>query len=158
MNNLIQSFFESKAHKAMEQSLARGEDLRLFKQVQTRIEAGEDLSKELPQLKKLTPKAALATIKGLIKDCEEEMTDYWLLPNSPKIKTTVKATNHKHLLIPNIEAYYVFVTKLGKVNIGVNANGNYIFVSANTEDVKKANTELALNEVAKQLTFARFLF
>ena len=58
--SLIHTFFQRLAETALDKSSVRAADLSYFKQVKRRIEAGEDLTKELPQLKKLDKKTALA--------------------------------------------------------------------------------------------------
>lgn len=154
MTPFIQQFFELKANNALKQSLERACDLSHFKQVKMRLEAGEDLSKELPQLKKLSKKDALAVIKTLMKCCEADLHDYWTLPKAAKAKLLVTHKSYQGELIPRFTANYQFNTQLGQVEIKVTTQGRYVFVSPSTKDVKKANTELALRDIEKQLTMA----
>jgi len=154
MTPFIQTFFERKANAALKQSLDRACDLSHFKQVKTRLEAGEDLSKELPQLKKLSKKDALAAVKTLIKRCDTDLHDYWTLPKAAKAKLSVAHTSYKGELVPRFTASYQFNTQLGLVEIKVTTQGRYLFVSPSTKDVKKANTELAFRDVEKQLSLA----
>ena len=156
MTPFIQTFFERKANGALKQSLERACDLSHFKQVKTRLEAGEDLSKELPQLKKVSKKDALAAVKALIKRCDTDLNEYWTLPKAAKAKPTVTHKSYKGELVPRFTADYLFETKLGQVHIKVTTQGRYVFVSPGTKDVKKANIELALREVEKQLGLAGF--
>jgi hypothetical protein len=156
MTPFIQTFFERKANAALTQSLERACDLSHFKQVKSRLEASEDLSKELPQLKKLAKKDALAAVKTLIKRCDSDLAGYWNLPKAAKAKVTVSHKSFKGELVPRFIATYQFATKLGKVEIKIITQGRYVFVSPNSEDVKKANAELAFRDVEKQLSLAGF--
>ena len=156
MTPFIQTFFERKANGALKQSLERACDLSHFKQVNTRLEAGEDLSKELPQLKKLSKKDALAAVKTLIKRCDTDLAGYWTLPKAAKAKLAVMHKSYKGELVPRFTAHYLFATKLGQIEIKVTTQGRYVFVSPSTKDVKKANIELALRDVEKQLSLAGF--
>jgi hypothetical protein len=156
MTPFIQTFFERKANGALKQSLERACDLSHFKQVKTRLEAGEDLSKELTQLKKLSKKDALAAVKTLIKRCDSDLAEYWTLPKAAKAKLAVTHKSYKGELVPRFIANYQFNTKLGQVEITVTTQGRYVFVSLSTKDVKKANIELALRDVEKQLSLAGF--
>lgn len=149
--SLIQVYFENLAESALKKSLSRAADLSYFKQVKRRIESGEDLTKELPQLKKLDKRSALATIRTLIKRCDSDLTDYWSIPSSPKIRVNIEHRSFKAELVPRFKAVYTFKTILGSVAINALTMGRYIFVSADTTDIKKANAELALREVEKQL-------
>lgn len=156
MTPFIQSFFERKANAVLKQSLERACDLSHFKQVKTRLEAGEDLSKELPHLKKLPNKDALAAVKTLIKRCDSDLAGYWALPKAAKAKLSVTHKSYKGELVPRFTASYQFATKLGQVTIKVTTQGRYVFASVDAKDVKKANIELALRDIEKQLSLAGF--
>ncbi|MDP3121304.1 hypothetical protein [Polynucleobacter sp.] len=156
MTPFIQTYFERKANGALKQSLERACDLSHFKQVKVRLEAGEDLSKELPQLKRLSKKDALVIVKTLIKRCDTDLNDYWTLPKSTEAKLIVAHKSYKGELVPRFTANYQFKTQLGQVEIKVTTQGRYVFVSPSTKDIKKANIELALREVDKQLTLVAF--
>jgi hypothetical protein len=156
MTPFIQTFFERKANGALKQSLERACDLSHFKQVKTRLEAGEDLSRELPQLKRLSKKEVLTAVKTLIKRCDTDLNDYWTLPKAAKAKLSVTHKSYKGELVPRFTASYQFNTQLGQVEIKVTTQGRYVFVSPSTKDVKKANIELALRDIEKQLTLGGF--
>ncbi len=155
MDSRIYDFFESKTKDALEKSMMRACDLAHFKQVQQRIESGEDLSSELPQLKLLNKKQALAVVNTLIKSCNTDLDSYWTLPKVAKAELMLKHQRYKGDLIPRFNARYAFKTKLGTIDITVTTKGCYIGVLANTDDVKKANTGLAFREVEKRLTLAK---
>lgn len=156
MTPFIQTFFERKANAALKLSLERACDLSHFKQVKTRLEANEDLSKELPQLKKLSKKDALAAVKTLIKRCDSDLAGYWALPKAAKAKLSVTHKSYKGELVARFTASYQFATKLGQVTIKVTTQGRYVFASLDARDVKKANIELALRDIEKQLSLAGF--
>lgn len=152
MNEFIVSFFENRAKTILGECHARANDLNHFKQVLYRINQGEDLSAELPQLKKLEKKTAIAAVKTLIKRCEEDMAAFWLLPNSPKIKVEVKQLYPSTDLVPRFTANHVFATPAGKVCIRVVTQGNYISVQTNTKDITKPKLDEAIRSVERQIT------
>ena len=156
MTPFIQTFFERKANAALKQSLERACDLSHFKQVKIRLDGGEDLTKELPQLKKLPKKDALAAVKTLIKRCDTDLNDYWTLPKAAKANLTVTYKSYKGELVPRFTAVYAFNTQLGQIEIKVTTQGRYVFVSPSAKDVKKANIELAFRDVEKHLSLASF--
>ena len=156
MTPFIQTFFERKANAALKQCLERACDLSHFKQVKTRLNSGEDLTKELPQLKKLPKKDAVAAVRALIKRCDTDLNDYWTLPKAAKAKLTVTHKSFKGELAPRFTAVYAFNTQLGLVEIKVTTQGRYVFVSPSAKDVKKANIELAFRDVEKRLSLAGF--
>ena len=157
MSEFIQTFFELKARQVLNQSLDRASDLSYFKQVKRRIEAGEDLSKELPQLKKLAKKDAVGSLNTLIKRCDTDLANYWNLAKAAKSKVTVKHEKFVTELVPRFKAAYEFKTAFGEVTVSVKTQGNYILVSADMKDVKKGHTEVALMDVEKQLSLAGLL-
>ena len=156
MNEFIVSFFENHAKGILSECHARANDLHHFKQVLYRINQGEDLSKELPQLKKLDKKTAIAAVKSLIKRCEEDMSAFWLLPNSPKIKIEVKHTYPATDLVPRFTANYSFTTPAGKVVIRVATQGNYISVQTNAGNITKTKLDEAIRSVERQITLLNF--
>lgn len=152
MNEFIVSFFESRAKTILGECHARANDLNHFKQVLYRINQGEDLSGELPQLKKLDKKTAIAAVKMLIKRCEEDMAAFWLLPNSPKVKVDVKHTHPSTELVPRFTANYTLTTPAGKVGIRVATKGNYISVQPDTKDIAKPKIDEAIRSIERQIT------
>lgn len=138
MSEFIQTFFERKARQALNESMDRASDLSYFKQVKRRIEAGEDLSKELPQLKKLAKKDAVGSLNTLIKRCDTDLANYWNLAKAAKSKVTVKHEKFVTELVPRFKAAYEFKTAFGEVTVSVKTQGNYILVSADMKDVKRA--------------------
>lgn len=152
MNEFIINFFENRAKAVLSECHARANDLHHFKQVLYRINQGEDLSSELPQLKKLDKKTAIAAVKTLIKRCEVDMAAYWLLPNSPKIKVEVKHSYPSTELVPRFTANYTFTTPVGKVGIRVATQGNYISVQPDTKDIAKARLDEAIRSIERQIT------
>ena len=154
MSEFIQTFFERKARQALNESMDRASDLSYFKQVKRRIEAGEDLSKELPQLKKLAKKDAVGSLNTLIKRCDTDLANYWNLAKAAKSKVTVKHEKFVTELVPRFKAAYEFKTAFGEVTVSVKTQGNYILVSADMKDVKKGHTEVALMDAEKQLSLA----
>lgn len=151
----IYDYFEQKAQDALDKAMERSCDLAHFKQVKLRLETNEDLNVELPQLKRLDKKKALAVVKGLIKRCNDDLKGYWAIPDITKSEMAVKHQLAKGDLVPRFNARYAFKTKLGTVDIVVSTQGRHIRVAANTADVKKANTGLALRELEKRLTLAK---
>ena len=156
MSEFIQNFFEHKARQAINQSIDRASDLSYFKQVKHRIETGEDLSIELPQLKKLKKKDSLDTLKTLIKRCDKDLFNYWDLAKPAKSKVTVEYEKFEHEIVPRFNVTYKFKTTLGIVTVNVRTQGNYFFVSARAKNIKKGHAQVALMDSEKQLSLAGF--
>lgn len=156
MSEFIQNFFERKARQAINQSIDRASDLSYFKQVKRRIETGEDLSIELPQLKKLKKKDSIDSLKTLIKRCDKDLFNYWNLAKPAKSKVTVEYEKFEHEIVPRFNVAYEFKTVLGMVTVNVRTQGNHIYVSAKAKNIKKGHTHAALMDIEKQLSLAGF--
>lgn len=148
----IRSYFEKITDRCLDTSFSLACDLSHFKQIKNRLVAGENLSNQIPQLKKLSSDQALIVIKKLIKESETKLITQWNLHKLTKTKTKVAFQFFKGELVPRFCIGYEVPTKLGVLTLNVRTQGRYIFVSNETKDIKISNMELALFEAEKQLT------
>jgi galactokinase/mevalonate kinase-like predicted kinase len=156
MSEFIHKFFELKARQVLKQTAERMADLSFFKQIKHRIEAGEDLSGELPQLKSLTQKSALKSVQNLIKRCDTDLNSYWQLHKTAKAKVSVTKEFRVQESVPRFDAEYKFATEQGAVTVSVMTQGQNIRVLVSNEKVKKELVDSALLAVEKQLTLSTF--
>ena len=93
----VTAFFVRKAEAALTKAANRVADLHFFEQVLARLKSGEDLSSEMAAFKKVDKKAAIESIKILIKRCKDDLTKgYWDIKSkrSPsKSKQSLLRTN-----------------------------------------------------------------
>jgi len=150
MSNLVQDYFEDKASKAIALSAKRVSDLLFFKQVQLRLEAGEDLSKEVPAFEQYNKKEAINKVKELVARCQQDLKQgYWAV-EAEGITQKVKAEFSDAELVPRYFVEYKIATGKGKVTAKVTTQGANIDV-----DLEVAGDQLrqakAIEEAGKVL-------
>lgn len=149
----IHEFFTRLANKNLtKMSMDVASELSHLKQVKRRIENGEDLSNELPQLKLRSQQSAIGVINKLISECDSQLVSCWALHKATKAQLRFSHETHKGELVPHFKVQYAFKTKLGVVRIQLRTQGRYVFISNQSEGISIAKMDLALREVEQYLT------
>ncbi|MBT8528315.1 hypothetical protein G6711_02790 [Polynucleobacter paneuropaeus] len=153
MIDLAQDYFADRARKAIALSAKRVSDLRFFEQVQLRLEAGEDLSKEVPAFKAYKKKEAITKVKELVARCQQDLKKgYWTI-GAEGITQKVKAELSDAELVPRYIVEYKISTGKGVVMAIVTTKGRNIDVELMaTGNQSKQNQAIA--EVSKVLMWA----
>ena len=143
------------AESAIARCHERVADRKFFVSVKRRLELGEDLSAELPQLKHMSAKKAVLIVDKLIQRCDSDLTGYWAMPDASGIQSKVSMEMQEHELIPRFTAKYSTKTEVGAVAFTVTSKGNHADFDIDTSRVKTMDKDAAINELAKQLLFAK---
>jgi hypothetical protein len=155
MSNMAETLLRNKAVTAMEQAAQRVADLRFFEQVQMRLAAGEDLSKELASFGNVDAATAAETVQELITRCLADLkAGYWDVGNKKNIAVTVKQTFNSDEAVPRYNVTYAVTTKFGVVLAHIKTANARMELSFDTSKCKRAPDEYAIEEAGKQLTFA----
>ncbi len=155
MNQEVADYFNELASSAMSRSRDRVADRKFFEQVRVRIEAGESLTAELPQLAHLETTEVLGILDNLVKRCDSEMRDYWAIPSNSGIESEIRQELRADEVLPRITATYTATTEVGMVTVTVSSKGNRTDVQLDTSRVQNMDTARAINELASQLLVAR---
>jgi hypothetical protein len=155
MSQDVTDYFEELAHSAIERCHARVADRKFFESVKARIARGEDLSEEIQQLRGVSKKDALFVVNQLIKRCDTDMVGYWSLPGRTTIESAVNAELVAGELVPRFTARYTVQTEVGKMTVTLANQGNHTDISLNASEIKAANRDTAMRELANQLLVAR---
>ena len=153
MSNLIQDYFKDKASIAIALSAKRVSDLRFFEQVQLRLEAGENLSKEVPAFKQYDRKEAIIKVKELVIRCQQDLKQGYWTTEAEGITQKVKTEFSDDELVPRYFVEYKINTRKGKVTAKVNTVGANIIIEleASGDELKQ---EEAIEEAGKALMWA----
>ncbi len=143
------------AESAIARCHERVADRKFFVSVKRRLELGEDLSAELPQLKQVSPEKAVLIVDKLIQRCDSDMTGYWAMSSASGIQSKVGMEMQEHELIPRFTAKYSTKTEVGAVAITVTSKGNYADFDIDTSRVRTMDKDAAVKELANQLLAAR---
>jgi hypothetical protein len=150
----IRLFIAKHSVDAIVKTERRIADIMHYEQVRDRIAANEDLSNELPQLRKLTKAEAVDAINALIKSKGDEAVEFWDLPNA-KIGSEVKITKQRGKSRPRYDVAYTFTTKYGEVDIAVVVDGASSLQKIFTRNIPKSEQQLAYKSVVNQIDLMR---
>ena len=154
MTIAIDQVLKSQARNAMLASAKRMSDLSFFQGVLERVKSGEDLSTELPALKRFSKTEAVQRIQVLIKRCKADLKHgYWTI-NSKKITSKVQAEIIDGELVPRYKVEYRIQVPKGYVVANVRAAGVNIEVNFDTRKSLGVPRETALDQANDQLVLA----
>jgi hypothetical protein len=114
-----------------------------------KIEKGEDLTEELPELKLVKKSAAMKICRQLAAAAERGVTSVWELPQNirKQLKTNVRIKNDEQSLLPVFDIEYHAITETGLVKINVKTIRRNISVSI---DGLHSSCELLHSKVVMQ--------
>ena len=150
----IRLFIANHAVKAIVKTERRIADIMHYEQVRDRVAADEDLSDELPQLRKLSKVDAVKAINALIKAKGDEAAAFWDLP-SAKVGSEVKITKQLGRSRPRYDISYTFSTKYGEVAVSLVVDGASALQKISTRNMEKSEQLLAYKSVINQIDLMR---
>lgn len=151
MKVAIDQILKKQAENAMLASSKRMSDLIFFENVLKRVNLGEDLSNELPVLKQLSHPETAECVQGLIKRCNDDLSQgYWAF-DSKNITTKVDTEIIQGELVPRYKVEYKIHVLEGYVIAKVIAEGVNISIEIFTKDVPK---DVALDKASNELLMA----
>jgi hypothetical protein len=147
----VDQILKNQARKAMLASSKRMSDLIFFESLLKRVNAGEDLSLELPALKQLSPSETVLCVEGLINRCNDDLLQgYWVF-NSKNITTKVDAEIIRGELVPRYKVEYKIQILEGFVIAKVIAEGVNISIEIFTKNIPK---DVGLDKASNELLMA----
>ena len=155
MSQAVVDYFNELAESAIERCHERMSDLKFYENVKARLLAGEDLSEELPLLKKVNQADAAFITDKLIERCWADMDGYWTLAANTGIQSKVSHELLEGELIPRFTAEYTTNTEVGEMTFTLASKGNHVDLDIDTGSVKNMDTAAALKEVAAHLLIFR---
>ena len=153
MSNLIQDYFEDRARKAIALSAKRMSDLRFFEQVKLRLEAGEDLTKEVPAFKAYKKKEAITKVKELVARCQQDLKKGFWFIKADGIDQKIKSEFNDAELVPRYIAEFKIITGKGRVIVKVTTAGGNIDVEIQASGNQSKQNQ-AIEEASKVLVWA----
>lgn len=154
MATTAQDLLFGRAKLALDKAAKRVADLRFFEQVLTRLNNGEDMTKQLDEFALVDKKTAIATLKLLIKRCKDDLKKGdWEFANKKIVQTAVTQSYNSTEHVPSYKVEYTIKTKLGAVVARIENAGATARIYFDTSGCKKVTEEEALAEVYKYLLF-----
>ncbi|MDP3701089.1 MAG: hypothetical protein Q8R72_09320 [Hylemonella sp.] len=155
MNTELTLYFEQYAQNALNQLMKDLVAKSFYERILARLQNKEDLSAELPIIKKVGIKNATTVVKTALADYQKDSETAWNLP--PKLKAAAKSKvsqvkmHQEHL--PRFDVLHQFATDAGTVKVHLTTAGQNIKVELNAGKNKMA-AQAAIYELEKQIAFA----
>lgn len=148
-------YFERYAQRALDQVMHSLVATSYYKRILARLENKEDLSEEMPILKKVGAKNAIGVVKTALADYAKESETAWELPANLKkaAKSKISQVQHHQEHLPRYEVLHQFATDAGVVKVRITTSGQNIEVDLNAGKNRMA-AQSALYELEKQVAFA----
>jgi len=158
MSTLITSYFEQYTESALEtvrQSLIAK---RYYTSVAHRLDLGEDLSDEVPILKKVGLSKAKQVVDTALKDFQQEAKAVWELPEilQEMSQTKVTLSYNRLEILPRYRVLHQFQTVAGKVSVEIMTAGLNFRIDIKTVRNKMA-AQAAMVDLEKNLAFSRLI-
>jgi hypothetical protein len=117
----LEKLFTNWANASFEKSIECFNELGFYQHVTAKLDAGADMSQDLPELKSVKSNVAKATVKKLAKQAAEGVDAAWALPSSVAklFRTTIRSDNDDQSLLPCFDVEYKAETAKGVVKIAV---------------------------------------
>lgn len=155
MSTQLHTYLKAKVDAALDKASKRVADLRFFQQILARLQAGEDMTKQLAAFKAVDDATALATVHGLIERCEKDLASgYWAYDGFAKIKTIVTSTYNGAEAVPRFAVQYEIKTKHGIVVANIKTSGATFEVKYDTKQCPNVTKDEALDTASNQLMLA----
>lgn len=148
-------YFQHYADCAMEQAYESLVAQQYYSKVLKRLQAGEDLSEEIVEIKKVGNKVALEVTIQALSEYEKKAKSAWKLPPlmADQAKTLISHNKERLEHLPRYEITHTFNTEAGAVVVAIKTAG---MNSKVTIDAGKNPmiAQAAILELEKLLTFS----
>jgi len=148
-------YFERYAQGALDQVMSSLVATSFYKRILARLENKEDLSEELPILKKVGTKNAISVVKTALADYAKESDAAWDLPANLKkaAKSKISQVQHHQEHLPRYDVLHQFATDAGTVKVHITTSGQNIEVDLNAGKNRMA-AQSAVYELEKLVAMA----
>ncbi len=154
MSQHIHEYFFAHAQKAIDEMKQSLQAQSFYRRLLERLERGEDLSEEVPEITRVGVTGALDVVKKAIAEYEKRFQTAWILP------TTIQLQGKEHLqmhsetyeILPRVTHTFSFSSAAGKVTVRTETAGENISIEFETPKNKMA-AATAMNELEKAITY-----
>ena len=153
MSALLIQYFENYAEASIARMKAARLAVRYYEQIKARLAKKEDLSGELPIIKKVGPEGTMTVVKAAIADYKAQIASAWAinqrLQDLGKYKCSLVAKEREH--IPRADMSYQFKSAAGTVKVRITSAGETFKLELDAGK-NPMSAQLAFVELEKQLT------
>ena len=145
----LAQLFKSRAERSLSQAIDQLNARSLYARALNKIEQGQDISDELPELMTISTANAIRIINNLIADADEQVESAWALDTryADLFKTSFRMKQQPGELFPVFDVEYTATTVNGAVVISAVSSRRMVSVTVTGSDA-------AVQSLAKQLVMA----
>lgn len=155
MTQYIHDYFTAHAQRAISGMKESQQAQSFYRRLLTRLERGEDLSVEVPEIARVGSAGAVEVVKQAIEENEAKFEAVWNLPKSVQDlgRQHVSMAREPYEILPRVTHSFTFTGAAGKVTVHTTTAGENIAVEFATPKNKMA-AAAAESELEKALAFA----
>jgi hypothetical protein len=154
MSDQLTQYFNQFAENAIQRMKSAILAISFYERIRVRLENGDDLSGEMPLIKKVGAKGTLKVVKQAIADYKKQRDEAWALNprmlDIGKVKCTLVVNEREHL--PRADLTYQYPSSAGNVTIHITSAGETFRLDI-TGPKNPMAAQLAFTELEKNLTF-----
>ena len=155
MTQYIHDYFAGHAKKAIAGMKESQQAQSFYHRLLARLERGEDLTAEVPQIARVGSAGAVEVVKQAIAENETKFDAVWNLPKSVQGigRQHVSMAREPYEILPRVTLAFTFVGDAGKVTVHTTTAGENVTVEF-VEPKNKMAAAAAMSELEKALSFA----
>ena len=154
MTQYLHDYFTAHAERAITCMKESQQAQSFYRRLHTRLERGEDLTAEVPEIARVGSAGAVDVVKKAMAEYEKKFQTAWVLP------TTIQSQGKEHLkmhseayeILPRVTHTFSFSSAAGKVTVRTATAGENISIEFETPKNKMA-AATAMNELEKAITY-----
>ena len=155
MTQYIHDYFAGHAKKAIAGMKESQQAQSFYHRLLARLERGEDLTAEVPEIARVGSAGAVEVVKQAIAENETKFDAAWNLPKSVQGigRQHVSMAREPYEILPRVTLAFTFVGDAGKVTVHTTTAGENVTVEF-VEPKNKMAAAAAMSELEKALSFA----
>ena len=154
MTQYLHDYFTAHAERAITCMKESQQAQSFYRRLHTRLERGEDLTAEVPEIARVGSAGAVEVVKKALAEYEKKFKVAWDLP------TTIQSQGKEHFkmhseayeILPRVTHTFSFISAAGKVTVRTKTAGENISIEFDTPKNKMA-AATAMNELEKVITY-----
>jgi len=139
MTQYLHDYFTAHAERAITCMKESQQAQSFYRRLHTRLERGEDLTAEVPEIARVGSAGAVDVVKKAIAEYEKKFQTAWVLPTNIQSqgKEHFKMHSEAYEILPRVTHTFSFISAAGKVTVrtetaGENINIEFEFINNNS--------------------------
>ena len=154
MTQYIHDYFAAHAERAITCMKESQQAQSFYRRLHTRLERGEDLTAEVPEIARVGSAGAVEVVKKALAEYEKNFKEAWDLPPTIQSqgKEHIKMHSEAYEILPRVTHTFSFSSAAGKVTVRTVTAGENLSIEFETPKNKMA-AATAMNELEKAITY-----